>query len=108
MSRPIETQALLRERQGIKGSPSQQAAEFISRYPNLNGVELDRLIDLYAELSALDMALMISDDNLGLKLDRFLADHRSKLRTPFRQYAVFIAVAVSGIGAIVWSMMIAQ
>ena len=58
---------------------------------------------MYRDLSALDMALMLSDEKLAPNLDRFSADHRSKIRTPFRQYAALVAYAVAGVAAIVWA-----
>jgi hypothetical protein len=78
------------------------AAELVSRYPNLSEIELARLINLYRELSALDMALMISDTELAPKLDRFCKDHRRRLRTPFREYAVLVYIAVAGILFAIW------
>lgn len=80
----------------------EQAAELIGRYPNLNEIELARLINLYRELSALDVALMISDELLAFKLERFVREHRSKVRPPFRHYAVFVAIAVAAVALVVW------
>ena len=85
------------------GSPAlEQAAELIGRYPNLSEIELARLINLYRELSALDVALMISDEQLAPRLDRFVGEHRSEVRPPFRQYAVFVAIAVAAVALVVW------
>jgi hypothetical protein len=66
-----------------------EARELIGRYPNLSEIELARLINLYRELSA---------------LDRFSADHRSKVRTPFRHYAALVAYAVVGVAAVAWAI----
>ena len=82
-----------------------QAVGLVERYPNLSEIELARLINLYRELSSLDMALMISDSELAPKLDRFRKDHRRQLRTPFRQYAVLVYIAVAGIFFAVWAAM---
>ena len=79
-----------------------QAADLVSRYPNLSEIELARLINLYRELSALDMALMISDTELAPKLDRFYKDHWRRLKTPFREYAVFVFIAMAGILVAIW------
>lgn len=80
------------------GSPSlDQVAELISRYPDLSEIELTRLINLYRELSALDVALMISDQQLAPRLDRFVSEHRSDVKTPFRQYATLVYIAAVGI-----------
>jgi|1186.fasta_scaffold375047_2 hypothetical protein len=83
--------------------PLEEARELISRYPNLSETDLARLINVYRQLSALDMALMLSDEKLQPKLDRFSADHRSKIRTPFRQYAALVAYAVAGVAAVTWA-----
>lgn len=85
------------------GSPSlEQAAELIGRYPRLSEIELARLINLYRQLSALDVALMVSDEQLAPRLDRFIGEHRSELRTPFRQYAILVAIAVVGFALATW------
>lgn len=85
------------------GSPSlEQAAELIGRYPKLSEIELARLINLYRQLSALDVALMIADEQLAPRLERFVGEHRSELRTPFRQYAVLVAIAVLGFVLMAW------
>jgi hypothetical protein len=83
--------------------PADQARELISRYPNLSETELARLINLYRELSARDMALMLSDERLAPSLDRFSTDHRSRIRTPFRQYAALVGYALIGVAALAWA-----
>jgi hypothetical protein len=82
----------------------QQVADLISRYPNLSEIELARLINLYRQLSALDAALMISDEHVGPRLDAFWRDHRSSLRPPFRQYGVLVGIAIVGIAVVFWSV----
>jgi hypothetical protein len=80
-----------------------EAAELIARYPNLSEIELARLINLYRRFSALDMALMISDEQAGPTLGRFIKDNRSKLRPPFRHYALLVLYAAIGVGALAWA-----
>lgn len=80
-----------------------EARRLIRRYPNLSEIELARLINLYRELSALDMALMLSDEKLAPNLDQFSAEHRSRIRAPFRQYAALLGYAVVGIAAFAWA-----
>ena len=80
-----------------------EVRELMGRYPNLNEIELARLINLYRDLSSLDMALMLSDERLAPQLDRFSADNRSKIRTPFRQYAALVAYAVVGVAVVAWA-----
>ena len=75
---------------------------------NLSETDLARLINLYRQLSALEMALMLSDDKLAPKLDRFSADHRMEFRTPFRQYAALVGYAVAGVAAVAWAAMSAS
>ena len=85
-------------------SAAQQMADLVDRYPNLSEVELARLINLYGQVSALDLALMISDEKLAPRLDRFFKDHRSKVRTPFRQYAALVVTAAVGAAILVWAV----
>lgn len=89
--------------QSPAATPLEQASELINRYPSVSEIELARLINLYRELSAVDMALMLSDEKLAPNLDRFSADHRPKIRTPFRQYAALTLYAVLGMAAFAWA-----
>lgn len=84
--------------------PVVEASRLVKRYPNLSEIELARLINLYRHLSALDLALMISDQKLGPKLDHFFKDHRRHVRTPFRQYAALVAIALFGIAVTAWAV----
>jgi hypothetical protein len=85
-----------------------EARELIRRYPNLSEIELARLINLYRELPALDMALMLSDEKLAPDLDRFSVDNRSRIRTPSRQYAALLLYAVLAIAALSWAATVAS
>lgn len=85
----------------------EEAADLIDRYPNLSEIELARLINLYRGFSALDSALIISDRELGPKLDRFFKDHRSKVRAPARHYAGLTLYALLTIGAVIWAIAVA-
>jgi len=84
--------------------PADEARALIARYPNLSETELARLINLYRDLSALDTALMLSDEKIAPNLDRFSADHRSKIRRPFRQYAALVGYAVVAGAVLVWAV----
>jgi hypothetical protein len=50
------------------------------------------------------MALILSDEKLAPGLDRFSADHRSSIRTPFRQYAALVGYAVLGLTVVAWAV----
>ena len=76
----------------------------IGRYPNLSETELARLINLYRGFSALDTALMLSDEALAPRLDRFTTDHRSSIRPPFRQYAGLLFYTILTLGALIWAV----
>ena len=89
-------------------APANQVRELVSRYPNLSETELARLINLYRNLSALDTALMLSDEGLAPRLDRFSKEHRSKVRPAFRQYAGLLAYALLTIGAVIWAVIVAS
>lgn len=85
-----------------------EVLELISRYPKLSEIELARLINLYRELSALETALMLSDEKLAPRLDRFSADHGSKISTPFRHYAALVGYAVVGLAVLAWAVAFAS
>ena len=83
--------------------PLDEARGLISRYPALSEAELARLINLYREFSALDMALALSDEKLAPNLDQFTAHHRSRIRTPFRHYAALVGYAAIGLAVLAWA-----
>jgi len=90
------------------GTAIDQVRDLIARYPNLSEIELARLINLYRNLSALDMALMLSDEAIAPGLDRFSREHRSEVRKPFRQYAGLLMYGVLTIGAVIWALVVAS
>ncbi|HWU92503.1 MAG TPA: hypothetical protein VN106_04565 [Sphingomicrobium sp.] len=53
------------------------------------------------------MALMLSDERVAPALDQFAADHRSRLRKPFRQYAALVGYAVVGVVVLAWAIVVA-
>ena len=89
-------------------TPLDEARELIGRYPSLSEIELARLINLYRGLSSLDMALILSDQRLAPSLDRFSAEHRSRIRTPFRHYAALLGYAVMGLVVLAWAVTFAS
>jgi len=80
------------------------AIELVGRYPDLSKEELRELKAIYSQLSPVDMALMISNEEIAAKLDAFRREHRRALRTPFRQYAALIGILAAGLVVIVWSL----
>ena len=92
------------QRQYDDPRPPDEVRALMGRYPNLSEIDLARLINVYRELSALDMALLLSDEELSPKLDCFSTDHRSRIRTPFRQYAALLAYAGVGLAVVVWAV----
>ena len=86
----------------------EEAAKLLSRYPALSEIELAYLINLYRRLPPLDVALILSDEMLAPKIDQFSKDHRSKVRIPFRQYAVLVWIAVAGLAVLAWAVAFAS
>ena len=66
----------------------ERAAELISRYPDLSKSQTGDLVSLFPRLSALDLALMMSDDDLAPKLEAFYAAHRQEMSPSLTDYAV--------------------
>jgi hypothetical protein len=104
MFQEFGAKALTLDQQPAAATPRDEAAALIRRYPNLSETELARLINLYRGFSALDMALILSDEKLAPNLDRFSTDHRWKIRTPFRQYAALVGYAIIAVVALAWTM----
>lgn len=94
----------MQQRAGVRD----QASALVRRYPNLSESELAELIDLHRRLSALDYALMLSDEEIGPKLHRFSKEHRRATRKPFRQYAALIVYALLAVVAVGWSVTVAS
>jgi hypothetical protein len=84
------------------------AANLIRLYPNGSPQQLQELIAAYPRLSAMDLAHLLSDSELAPKLEQFRRDHKSTTRTPFRQYALFVVIAVVSIAIILWTMFVAK
>ena len=97
-----------RAAQAESPTKAQEAAALLQRYPNLSETELARLINIYRNLTALDVALMMSDDALSPKLDRFSEDNRSKIRAPFRQYAMLLGLALVGVIVTLWALAVSS
>ena len=67
-------------------------AELIARYPNLSEPQIEQLIGVFPRLGALDLALMMSDDNLGPRLEAFCSAHRELISPSLADYAVIGAI----------------
>jgi hypothetical protein len=108
MLQSIGASAFAREQAQAPASVALEAfRELLDRFRMVSEVELARLINLYRDLSALDVALMISDEKFGPKLGLFFKDQRSQIRTPFRDYAILVAIAMAGFVIIGWAVAIA-
>jgi hypothetical protein len=103
----VGSSALAAPRADSRGTTLEQVKDLVVRYPNLSEIELARLINLYRQLSALDMALMLSDESLAPSLDRFSKENRAAVRPPFRQYAGLLAYAALTIGTVIWAIAVA-
>jgi hypothetical protein len=77
-----------------------QAADLIRVYPDGTPAQQQALIDLYPRLSPLDLAHLLSDPELAPKLEKFGRAHRSTVRTPMKEYWLFLVIAIFGLGLI--------
>ena len=100
----LETGPLSAPHVGSIGTPREQVRSLLARYPNVSETELARLISLYRGFSALDTALLLSEEALAPRLDRFMVDHRSKVRPAFRQYAGLLLYTVLTIAMLAWAI----
>jgi hypothetical protein len=90
---------------GLAADPYyQRAVDLLGRYPDLSKDELDQLISLFPQLSPVEMAMMISNEEIAGKLDAFNRAHPRVGRTPFGHYGVFIGIFVIGLALIVWAL----
>lgn len=70
----------------------ERAAVLISRYPNLSRAQIENLAGLVPKLSALDLSLIMADDNLAPRLELFFASHRELISPSFSDYLVIGAI----------------
>jgi hypothetical protein len=80
-------------------SLTNEAEQLVARYPELDAGEVDRLVEIYPRLGNVDVALMISDADLGPRLNSFIRANRRRLRMPARHlfgllspFLLFVAV----------------
>lgn len=91
---------------GLKADRNyRDATELIGRYPDLSKDELRKLKAIYPQLSPVDLALMISNEEIAGKLDEFNRAHPQLGRTPFGHYAVFVGIFVVGLALIAWALL---
>lgn len=78
----------------------------LTRYPDLSKAEADELVALYQAALPVERALLQSDHKLAGLLDRFRREHHRSLRTPFRQYASLVAIAVLGVATAAYAIVV--
>jgi hypothetical protein len=66
---------------------AERASDLLERYPDLTVEEVDTLVAIFPMLSAVNLALMASDEQLAPRLQEFRKRHRRRIRPPFRHYA---------------------
>lgn len=88
-----------------EASEREMVSRLLVRYPELSRAEEAKLVKLYRELAPVDVALLLSDDALQTQLDQFSADYRNELKTPFRQYAVLVGIAILGFALFLWAFL---
>ena len=81
------------------------ATELIARYPDLTKEELRRLKAVYPQLSPVELAMMISNEEIAGKLDAFNRAHPRVGRSPLGHYGVFIGIFVAGLALIAWALL---
>lgn len=89
-----------------RGLESKRIADLLCRYPNLSDPERAGLIADFRRLSNLDIAFMLSDPDVAPNLERFRRENKRETAEPFRNYALLIAIAIAGIAATVYAIMI--
>jgi hypothetical protein len=67
-------------------------SELLGRYPDLSEDETERLAAMLPKVAALDMSLMLADDDLLPRLEAFYAEHRDQLVSPLTEGAVIAAI----------------
>jgi hypothetical protein len=81
-----------------------EVAGLLWRYDRLRPHETERLLDAFKRLTALDVALMTSDEALRGRLDAFRRDHKSQLRPPLWHVALFLGTPVAMLAAVIWGL----
>lgn len=92
---------------GTSTTGAQKASELMRRYPDLSEPELQQLVSLFRDLSPVEQAMMMSDEEVAPQLEQFRREQRSIIRPPFRQYAPLVVIAIAGLATIVWAIFLA-
>jgi hypothetical protein len=85
---------------------AKRIADCLRRYPAISDLERTVLIGGLPQLSNLDIAFMLSDPEVGPKLERFRAEHKRQTRLPFRDYAALLVLIIVTFVLIVYSVVL--
>ena len=77
----------------LQNGAAAEVSSLLARYPNLGETALARLINLYRGLPLVDSVLLMTDAELAPRLDAFVNDHRSAVRSPVADYAALLFLA---------------
>ena len=73
-------------------SAHQGFAALIRRYPDLSGAEMAELHDHFSRLRALDIGLMLNDEELASRLEVYCSLHGRKYDVPLSGYVMVLAL----------------
>lgn len=99
MSPPSPRRTLIRE------SALEQTVTLLSKYPNISEQETAEVIQFIKTARYVEMGLLSSERTVRRQLDRFMREHRAKLRTSPALLAFAILMGI--IAFLIWSSGIA-
>jgi hypothetical protein len=79
--------------------------EMLGIYSRLDDRGREDLIAEYRTLTAVETAILHSDEGLAENLKRFRTDHKKAFRVPFGQYAPLLAVGLLGLLVCIYAVM---
>jgi hypothetical protein len=81
-----------------------EARSLLSRYPDLEAAELDRLQRIFRRLPILETALITTETDLGGQLDRFRRDHPRYVHGPLWHGLLLLSIPATLASAFLWAI----
>jgi hypothetical protein len=68
-------------------------AALLSRYPNVGSAEVEEMIEFIRSARPVEIARLATIESIGPQFDRFMRDHRDRLRpSPTQSAAIALAI----------------
>lgn len=77
-----------------------QVTEVLMRYPSVSSREVEQVVHFLMTGKHLDIGLLTTDERVRRNLDRFMADHKHRLRVKWYEAATVVIILTLPLAAI--------